>query len=105
VGRPKKSKSSRKKRVKRNPRLIVAYLSLMGVFIALLLFSAWCRDQSRKIDADIIKQTQKAEQLAEMQDRLKIELARLKSPRRISKIARNRLGLITPTPEQTIVLP
>jgi cell division protein FtsL len=70
-----------------------------------LLFSAWCRDQSRKIDADIIKQTQKAEQLAEMQDRLKIELARLKSPRRISKIARDRLGLITPKPEQTIVLP
>ena len=101
----KKSKSSRKKRVKRNPRLIAAYLSLMVVFIAVLLFSAWCRDQSRKIDADIIKQTQKAEQLAEMQDRLKIELARLKSPRRISKIAKNRLGLITPTPEQTIVLP
>ena len=101
----KKTKNSKNKRVKRNPRLIAAYLSLMAVFIALMLFSAWCRDQSRKIDADIIKQTQKAEQLAEMQDRLKIELARLKSPRRISKIARNRLGLITPTPEQTIMLP
>ncbi|MCP4627159.1 MAG: cell division protein FtsL [bacterium] len=101
----KKSKNSKKKRIKRNPKLIAAYLSLMVVFIAALLFSAWCRDQSRKINADIIKQTQKAEQLAEMQDRLKIELARLKSPRRISKIARDRLGLITPTPEQTIVLP
>jgi cell division protein FtsL len=105
MGGRKKSKSSRKKRIKRNPKLIAAYLSLMAGFIAVLLFSAWCRDQSRKIDADIIKQTKKAEQLAEMQDRLKIELARLKSPRRISKIARERLGLITPTPEQTIVLP
>jgi cell division protein FtsL len=40
-----------------------------------------------------------------MQDNLKIELRRLKSPRRISKIAREQLGLITPTPQQTIVLP
>jgi cell division protein FtsL len=101
----KKSNNSKNKRIKRNPKLIAAYLSLMVVFITALLFSAWCRDQSRKINTDIIKQTQIAEQLAEMQDRLKIELARLKSPRRISKIARDRLGLITPTPEQTIVLP
>jgi len=101
----KKTKNSKKKRIKRNSKLTAAYLSLMVVFIAALLFSTWCRDQSRKINTDIIKQTQKAEQLAEMQDRLKIELARLKSPRRISKIARDRLGLITPTPEQTIVLP
>ena len=80
-------------------------MSLMIGFIAALLFSAWCRDQYRKIDTDILKQTKNAERLAEEQDRLKIELARLKSPGRISKIARDRLGLIRPTPEQTILLP
>ena len=101
----KKSKNSKKNRIKRNPKSTAAYLSLMIVFIAALLFSAWCRDQIRKTNADIIQQTQKSKQLAEMQDKLKIELARLKSPRRISNIARNRLGLIRPTPAQTIVLP
>ena len=101
----KKSRNSKKKRIKRNPKLTVICLSLMIVFIAALLFSAWCRDQIRKINADIIRQTQKSKQLAEMQDKLKIELARLKSPRRISRIARDRLGLIRPTPAQTIVLP
>ncbi len=40
-----------------------------------------------------------------MQDNLKIELARLKSPQRIAKIAREQLGLVTPTPKQTIVIP
>jgi cell division protein FtsL len=40
-----------------------------------------------------------------MQDNLKIELARLKSPQRIAKIAREQLGLVRPTPQQTIVLP
>ncbi len=85
--------------------MFAAYLSLMVVFIMVLLFSVWCQSQSRKIDTDIIKQTEKAAQLAEVQDSLKIELAFLKSPERISKIARDRLGLDAPTPEQTIVLP
>ncbi len=94
-----------KKRIQRNPKWTMACLFLMFVFIGELLFSAWCRDQSRQINSDIIKQTQKAERLSAMQDNLKIELARLKSPRRIAKIARDRLGLITPTPKQTIVIP
>ena len=101
----KSTKKSRKKRIKRNPVLTVAYLVLMALFIGELLFSAWCREQSRIVDTDIIKQTQIAKQLADMQDKLKIELAVLKSPKRITKIARERLGLITPTPEQTMVIP
>ena len=101
----KTTKRSRKKHIKRNPVLTLAYLILMAVFIGELLFSAWCREQSRIINSDIIKQTQIAKQLADMQDKLKIELAVLKSPKRITKIARQRLGLITPTPDQTMVIP
>ena len=101
----KNTRRSGKKRIKRNPALTLAYLVLMGVFIGELLFSAWCREQSRIINSDIIKQTQIAKQLADMQDKLKIELAVLKSPKRITKIARQRLGLITPTPDQTMVIP
>jgi cell division protein FtsL len=40
-----------------------------------------------------------------MQDNLKIELARLKSPQRIAKIAKQQLGLILPTNKQTILVP
>jgi len=96
---------NKKKRVTRNPKLTLAYLAVMVVFIVELLFSAWCREQSRKIESDIIKQAQNIKRLSARQDKLKIELARLKSPRRIAKIARDQLGLITPTPNQTIVLP
>ena len=84
---------------------MMAYLVLMVVFIAELLFWVWCRDQSRKVESGIIQQSQNSAKLADRQAELKIELARLKSPQRIAKIARDRLGLITPTPEQTIVLP
>lgn len=99
------SKNLIKKRIKRNPMLTMAWLVLMAVFIGELLFSAWCREQSRIIDSDIIKQTQITERLSGMQDKLKIELAVLKSPKRITRIARDRLGLITPTPQQTMVIP
>jgi cell division protein FtsL len=101
----KNTRSSKKKRIKPNPVFTLACLVLMALFMGGLLFSAWCREQSRIIDTDIIKQTQIAERLADMQDRLKIELAVLKSPKRITKIARERLGLIRPTPEQTMVIP
>jgi len=101
----KTARNSKKKRIKRNPVLTMSYLVLMAVFIGELLFSAWCREQSRIVDTDIIKQTEIAERLSDMQDKLKIELAVLKSPKRITKIARDRLGLITPTPKQTIVIP
>jgi cell division protein FtsL len=36
---------------------------------------------------------------------LTIEMARLKSPDRIEKIAREQLGMQTPSPEQIIVIP
>ncbi len=98
-------KGRKKKRIKRNPKLFVAYLVLLVVFIAELFFIAWCGTQSRKIESEIIAQTKKTARLSDIQDKLKIELARLKSPRRIAKIAKERLGLITPTPNQTIVIP
>jgi cell division protein FtsL len=101
----KKKKSRKKKRTKRNPKLFFAYLLLLVVFTAELLFIAWCGIQSRKIESDIIVQTEKTARLSDEQDKLKIELARLRSPRRITRIARDQLGLITPTPNQTIVIP
>jgi cell division protein FtsL len=98
-------KSGTQKRIKRNPKLLAAYLLLLVVFVGELLFITWCRIQSRNIETEIIARTEEAARLSDEQDKLKIELARLKSPRRIAKIAREKLGLITPTPDQTIVMP
>ncbi len=98
-------KNSKKKRIKRNPKLIMAGLAMMFVFLCELLFYTWCRVQCTHVRFDIAKQIEKANELSAMQDTLRIELARLKSPKRIAEIAREQLGLITPTPHQTIVLP
>ena len=95
----------KRKRKQRNPKVTIACYLLLLAFISELGFIVWCRVQYVSVKYVIQEQTIKNRKLKAMQDNLKIELRRLKSPRRISKIAREQLGLITPTPQQTIILP
>ena len=95
----------KKKPKQRNPKVTVIFLCLMLVFIAELLFYTWCRVQSVRIKYEITEQTSRIRQMSAMQDNLKIEFARLKSPSRIAKIARTQLGLITPTSTKMILMP
>ena len=97
--------TKKNKRKQRNPKVTRIFLILMLVFIAELLFYTWCRVQSVRIKYEIAAQTSRIWQLSAMQDNLKIEFARLKSPSRIAKIAKTQLGLITPTSKQTILMP
>ena len=94
-----------KRRKQRNPKVMAVFLCLMLVFIAELLFYTWCRVQSVRTKYEISEQMSRIRQLAAMQDNLKIELARLKSPSRIATIAKTQLGLITPTSKQLILIP
>ena len=77
----------------------------MGLFIAELLFYTWCRVQSIQVRYEISELNAKQERMVRLQDNLKIELARLKSPQRIAKIAKQQLGLVAPTSKQLIVIP
>ena len=85
--------------------MIIASMVLIIAFVAEMLFYAWCRTQYVNVNYKIQEQTIRKRQLEAMQDHLKIELRRLKSPRRIAKIAREQLGMVMPTPQQTILLP
>ena len=78
---------------------------MMSVFIIELLFYTWCRVQNVQVGYEISDQTQNQRQLETYQNNLKIELARLKSPDRINRIATQQLGLITPTTDKTILIP
>ena len=96
-------KSSKKK--VRNPKLLAVSLIIMGLFIAELLFYTWCRVQSMQTRYELSELKVRQQRLVAHQDSLKIELARLKSPKRIAKIAKQQLGLITPTSKQLIIIP
>ena len=77
----------------------------MTVFIAELFLYTLCRVNCIGVGYEISKETQKQHELVALQTNLKIEMASLKSLERIAKIAKNQLGLVTPTQKQTIVIP
>jgi cell division protein FtsL len=80
------------------------WLFLMAVLIAGLLFKTWCRVQCINTGYELSKTTQHNEELMRLQNKLKIELAHLKSPERIATIAQQQLGLVPPSPEQVITI-
>jgi cell division protein FtsL len=95
----------RRKNKTRNPKVLAVCLIFMGLFIAELLFYTWCRVQSIQVRYEISELNADQERLVMLQDNLKIELARLKAPQRIAKIAKQQLGLISPTNKQLIIIP
>ena len=97
---------NRKKKMKvQNRKMAFLYLGLMFVFIVELLFYTYCRMQSTHVSSDISRETARQQELVSMRDSLKVELARLKSPQRIAKIAREQFGLVLPNSNQIIQLP
>jgi cell division protein FtsL len=81
------------------------WMVMMSIFIIELLFYTWCRVQNVQHGYDISEETKNQKQLITYQNNLKIELARLKSPDRIARIAKQQLGLIMPTTDKTILIP
>jgi cell division protein FtsL len=81
------------------------WIILMSFFIAELLFYTWCRVQNVRIGYEITQASAQYKQLVTMQNNLKVETAHLQSHKRISKIAREQLGLTMPSPKQVIILP
>ena len=70
-----------------------------------LFFYTWCRVNNVRYGYEVASETDEKNKLLAYQNNLKIELARLKSPERISRIASQQLGLSMPRAEQTIVMP
>jgi len=80
------------------------WIVLMMVFMGQLLCYAWCRIQCINIGYEIQHQMNEYDQLILLQNTLKIELERLRSPDRIARIARNQLQMVTPSPQQKQVV-
>ena len=81
------------------------WLGFLFIFIAELLFYTWSRVQCVQIGYEITKQSSVNRKRVTLQNNLKIELARLRSPERIENIASGQLGLTMPKSNQTIVMP
>jgi len=84
---------------------IGVWIVLLAVFTTEMLLYTWSRVQCLRLGYGISTAIDKQKELQLLQNNLKIELAHLKSPERITKIARERLGLRPPKPEQTVIIP
>jgi cell division protein FtsL len=99
------TQSRLKSRARVRSARIRPWLVILVLVLGEMLLVTWCRVQHIKVGYQITQATEEKQQLIKNQTRLKVEIARLRSPERIAKIARNQLGLLPPTEEQTKVLP
>ncbi len=96
------------KKMKKNFRelkLTGVWFVLLSIFIIELFSYTWCRVQCVRIGYEITEEINNNQKIITLQNKLKIELARLKSPKRLAEIASYKLNLTRPTPKQVIIIP
>ncbi len=90
---------------KQKSNLLGIWIVLLVLFISELLFYTWCRVQCTRLGYETTKDLEANRKQMVLQYSLVLELARLKSPERISAIARQQMKLEPPSHEQMMVLP
>ncbi len=89
---------------RRKPKKIGTWILLLAICLAEVFAYTWCRVQYVRNGYEIGNITTLTRQLKEDRNRLTAEMARLKSPARIAKIAYE-MGLKQPDPNQVHVMP
>ncbi|MBL0716268.1 MAG: hypothetical protein JJV98_21520 [Desulfosarcina sp.] len=84
-----------------NPTVIC--LVIMLVFIAELFAYTWCRVQSTRVGYAIATENRSYQHQNVIRKKLAVELAHMKSPKRIEALGRQ-LGLVAPSTRQIVVM-
>jgi cell division protein FtsL len=88
----------------RHRMVFILWIALMVFLMAELLVYTWCRVQYVRTGYEVTEATKEHERLMELHRKLQVEEARLRSPERIMRIARQR-GLVMPDSKQVVVIP
>lgn len=86
-------------------RNLFIWTAVLSLVVVELVFFTWCRVQCVRIGYQIAREDRQQQELSKLQSNLKIELARLKTPGNVSRIAREELSLAMPEPQQIVVVP
>ena len=81
------------------------YLLIVAAMVFCTLLFVWSRLEVVQMGYELSQTNQVYENLVKESQCLRVELASLKSPSRIDKIAKDRLGLINPKQEKIILIP
>jgi len=87
-----------------NRNLIFVALILAFVFIGCSLFYVWSHHQIIALGYEVSQTAREEQELLQENKRLRLELAALKSPARIERMASRDLGLVPPQKEQLIIV-
>jgi len=93
----------KKKRSFRKRKLLL-FMTPLLLFIVSALFFVWSRIQVIQLGYEISNALKDGRSLAEMNKRLTLEVATLKSYGRIEKIALEELKMSKPKPDQVVVI-
>ncbi len=83
----------------------LAFVALAAlVLIACSLFYVWTQHQILTLGYEISQTAREEQELLHRNQKLRLELAALKSPARIESMALNELGFVNPKKEQLIIV-
>jgi len=85
-------------------RLTLTYVISAIVVMSSFLFYVWCHNQVVNAGYEISQENKVNTELFQLNKKLKLEVATLKSPQYIEGIARRDLGLTSPEPNQIIII-
>jgi len=102
----KRTGTGKKAKTKKIPKKIwgLWMLALLVLLTEALIFT-WSGNRCVQVGYAIAEETRKHQELTSVSNNLNIELAHLKAPETISRIAREQLALGMPDPKQIIVVP
>jgi cell division protein FtsL len=85
-------------------RLVLLILCLFGVGVAAATAHVSLRTRVIRAGYDLGERMREVRVLEEERRRLRVELSLLRSPERIERVARERLGMVTPSPDRIRVV-
>jgi len=96
-------KKSRRDRY--SAKVTAALVVVLITCLVEIFFYTWCSVQCMRLNREIGRQEDVAIGLEAERKKLRIEMARLKSPARIIGIAKEKLGMVIPETDQVIIIP
>ena len=87
-----------------NRNLVFAALAVALVCVACSLFYVWWHQQIISLGYELSQKSQEEQVLQKENKKLRLELAALKSPKRIESMALKELGFVNPQKEHLIIV-
>ncbi|MFP4038941.1 MAG: hypothetical protein ACLFS7_00245 [Desulfosudaceae bacterium] len=100
-----KKQKQKKQQKKIRSGLMFIWIVVLMLFLTESFLYAWCQVQCVRLRYEISRTKGTAASLASQRKTLRIQLAELKSPVRIMRLAENELGLVMPETNQFVVMP